>query len=412
MKVIQVNGAYKEGSTGQIVYNIHNFLMKHGHESIVCYGRGMYFNDEHVYKISSEFGAKLNVLWGRIFGIQYGGCILSTNKLIRIIKRENPDVVHLHCINGSTVNIYRIIRWLKKNRIKTVVTLHAEFFYTGSCEHAFDCEKWLTGCGNCPQLWKATKSYFFDTTHLAWIKMNKAFSGFYKNLIVVSVSSWLSERAIKSPILRDKQHYVVENGIDTGEIFHYIVAEEMKKKLKLTNEKVILHVTANFTSNVDSLKGGWYILELAKRLLDKNIKVIVIGSRDPDLKHPENIINIGRVENQKELAAYYSMADLCVIASKRETYSLVCAESLSCGTPVVGFKAGGPETISLNEYSEFVEYGDIDSFEKVVLKWIDVKSTGISKSLAVRAGKTYSKEKMDFEYLKLYTSLCNNSKEY
>ena len=41
------------------------------------------------------------------------------------------------------------------------------------------------------------------------------------------------------------------------------------------------------------------------------------------------------------LAEYYSLVDVTVITSFHETFSMVVAESLSCGTPIVGFKAGG-----------------------------------------------------------------------
>ena len=54
------------------------------------------------------------------------------------------------------------------------------------------------------------------------------------------------------------------------------------------------------------------------------------------------------------------MANLTILTSQFETFSMVCAESLCSGTPVVGFKAGAPEQISIQQYSEFVEYGKID----------------------------------------------------
>ncbi len=34
---------------------------------------------------------------------------------------------------------------------------------------------------------------------------------------------------------------------------------------------------------------------------------------------------------------------------------MVTAESLCCGTPVVGFTAGGPESIAIDAFSNFVE---------------------------------------------------------
>lgn len=400
MKILQVNCVYKKGSTGKIVHDIHRGLQEQGIESIVCYGRGQKENEPNAYKTSSEILAKFNALRSRITGLQYNGSFIATNKLIRIIKNEKPDIVHLHCINGFFVNIYSLLDFLKNNNIKTVVTLHAEFMHTGNCGHAYDCEKWKTGCGNCPQLWEATHSYIMDRTHTAWKKMRAAFEGF-DDIIVTSVSPWLAERAKQSPILYGKKNAVVLNGIETKEIFYPREYEFLKKRYGLKVEKILLHVTADFTSEI---KGGKYIIELARRLAKENIKIIVIGNRETDMKLPPNIIDVGRVNDQRELAAYYSMADLLVLTSKRETFSMVCVESLSCGTPVVGFKAGAPEQISLEEYSEFVEYGDMDALEEAVNRWLG-KKYNLQKNITQTSKELYSKERMCEEYQKLYENI-------
>lgn len=403
MKILQVNVVYKTGSTGKIVHDLHNEFIKSGIKSIVCYGRGKNFNDPNIYKVSSEILAKFNALKSRITGVQYNGSFIATKKLINIINKEKPSIVHLHCINGNFVNIYKIIKYLKEKKIKTVLTLHAEFMYTANCGHSLECEKWKSGCGKCPNLWEATKSYFIDNTNRSWIKMKKAFENF-EDITIVSVSPWLEKRAIQSPILSDKKHCIILNGIDTSKIFYPRKFEHLKMRHGLNKEKIILHVTADFKSNI---KGGKYIMRLAESLKNQDIKIILIGNVDKDLKLADNIIDVGRVEDQNELASYYSMADLTVIASKRETFSMVCAESLSCGTPVVGFKAGAPEQIALHEYSEFVEYGNIEGLEKVVLDWIDKKNI-FKNNISSNSIKIYSKKKMYNEYKKLYENILKD----
>ena len=106
MKVMQINCVYNSGSTGKIVHDLHNELIANGIESVVCYGRGKKVKEKNVYKTCGELYSKVNNLFSRITGIMYGGCFFSTNKLLRIIKKEKPDVVHLHCLNGYFVNIY------------------------------------------------------------------------------------------------------------------------------------------------------------------------------------------------------------------------------------------------------------------------------------------------------------------
>lgn len=396
MKILQVNCVYNKGSTGKIMYDIHIYLQKLGHSSIVCYGRGNKSYDKDVYKTCGELYSKFNNLLSRFTGIMYGGCFFSTNKLIDIIKREKPDIVHLHCINGYFVNIYRIIKWLNHNNVSTVLTLHAEFMYTANCAHALDCEKWKTGCGNCPRLRKETNSLFFDRTHRSWTEMMQSFKGF-NNLTVVSVSPWLMDRAKQSPILRDKKHITVLNGIDT-EIFKLYYEKNIKKELGIKNEKIVFHATPKFSNNPDHIKGGYYILELAKKM--KNIKFVVAGNYTDDFSAPDNVILLGNISSKEKLAELYSMSDLTVIASRKETFSMIVAESLCCGTPVAGFKAGAPEQIAIPEYSRFVDYGNIEALENIITELLTTSFN--KKDIADAAQKQYARERMAADYMNIY----------
>lgn len=397
MKILQINCVFPLGSTGKIVNDIHNELMKNGYESVVCYGNGSIINDKNIYKISNIFLQKINALISRISGYMYGGCFFATKKIINIIKKEKPDVVHLHCLNGHIVNIYKLLEWLKINNIKTVLTLHAEFMYTANCGHALECEKWKKGCGNCPRLKKETKSMFLDRTHESWEKMYNAFKDF-SNLTIVSVSPWLMNRAKESPMLMDKRHITILNGIDTN-IFKHYETDDLKNNMGLESKKIIFHATANFSDDVNNIKGGYYVLELAKMLKDENVQILVAGKCEPNIKVPSNVTLLGEVQDQKLLAKYYSMADVTLITSKRETFSMVTAESLCCGTPVVGFKAGAPEQIAIKEYSSFVEHGNMNELYKEVLKFLNIKK---NIELEKKAKDKYSKENMINKYIEIY----------
>lgn len=398
MKVLQINCVYKKGSTGKITYDIHTELQKHGIESVVCYGRGEKISEPNVYKTCGEVYSKFNNLLSRFSGVMYGGCYFSTQKLISIIKKENPEIVHLHCLNGYFVNIYRLISWLKKSGIKTVLTLHAEFMYTANCGHAFECEKWKTGCGKCDRFRQETRSLVFDRTRASWRKMEKAFENFEK-LTIVSVSPWLKERAIQSPILADKKHCVILNGLDT-ETFKIYETNELRKRYDLQDEKIIFHATPVFSDEPTHIKGGYFVLELAKRLSDERVKFFVAGEYSKNLKCPKNVVLLGKISDQKELAQYYSMADVTLLTSKKETFSMVTAESLCCGTPVVGFKAGGPEQIAIPEYSSFVEYGNIDELERSIKKvYSNIYDRKIIHS---EAKNKYSEKKMNLKYIECY----------
>ena len=402
MKVLQINCVYKKGSTGKITADVHSKLMEQGIESIVCYGRGEVIREEHVYKTCPEWYAKLNKVRSMLDGVMYSGCCFSTNKLIRIIRREKPDVVHLQCINGYFVNIYRLLRWLKENHIKTVLTLHAEFMYTGGCGHAFDCTQWNTpeGCGRpkCPRYRAETKSVVFDRTSTMWRRMKTAFDGFDDDLIVTSVSPWLMQRAKQSPILCDKRHVVVYNGLNTR-VFHPYETDEEKKRLGIANQKIVIHVTAAFSAAPNHIKGGRYVIEAAKRMIDENVIFLVVGPHEEGISVPPNVRLLGRIADQALLAKYYSMADVTLLTSKKETFSMVTAESLCCGTPVVGFKAGAPEQITIPEYSRFVDYGDMNGLLDGIHCFL---SQPKDEKMPEKAAIKYSTETMAQGYLNCY----------
>lgn len=404
MKVLQINCVYDSGSTGKITADLHRAYLENGINSIVLYGRLNKTSDKGVYKVCSEFYSHINHFRALFTGIPFGGCFFSTEKIISVIKKERPDIVHLQCINGYFVNIYRLVTWLKKNNIKTVLTLHAEFMYTANCGYSYSCDKFKTGCGHCPQLKKDVKTYFFDNTALSFKKMKKAFDGFNDNLIVTSVSPWLMSVAKSSLILGDKRHFVVENGLDET-VFEPNFDKVLRDKYVIDGEKIIFYVTPYFSAADNNAKGGKNLIALAKKFRDKKVKFLVAGDYDKTMVLPKNIILLGRVNDQKMLAKYYSIADVTVITSKRETYSMVCAESLCCGTPVCGFFAGGPETIALSEFSKFVEYGDIEALYNAVEEMFDKKNLYISGKAISR----YKRENLFDGFIKIYNCLLKDS---
>lgn len=396
MKILQVNCVYKKGSTGKIMYDLHRVLCSEKIDSVICYGRGERIKGAH--KTCREFYSKLNNLMSRVTGYMYGGCLLSTWNLIHVIKKEKPDIVHLHCINGYFVNIYRLITWLKKSGIQTVLTLHAEFMHTGNCGHAFECNNWKTGCNHCPRWKKETLSVFLNRTHQSWSKMKKAFEGFEK-LHVVSVSPWLMDRAKQSPILADCKHLVILNGIDTS-VFKPYPIEELRKKYAPDGQKLIFFVTANFSQNPSHIKGGHYALALAEHMTNENVRVLVAaGVCESNVKWKDNMVFLGNIRDQSLLAQYYCAADVCLVVSKKEAFSMPTSESLCCGTPVVGFEAGAPETICIPEYCRFVPYGDVDALHMALQESLH---RGKSPEIAWQAGMKYSKEKMAQQYIALY----------
>lgn len=394
MHILQVNCFYDRGSTGRIVAEIRREALAAGHTVSVCYGRHTAAPTDGVYKVSSEWEAMLHSVQSRLFGVAFGFSPIATARVIRRIRKERPDVVHLHCLTGHFINVYRLVNYLKKHRIRTVLTLHAEIMHTAGCEHALDCEKWTSECHHCPKIRGKLSHFWRDDARHCYRKMKAAFADFAE-LTVVGVSAWLTARAARSPIFDGARFATVGNGVNTA-VFTPQDTVALREKLALKDgEKLILYVTPNFSY---PLKGGAEMLEMARRMPSQRFAIVGFDGNAKNL--PPNVIPIARTQDPTEMATFYTLADVTLLTSVRETFSMVTAESLCCGTPVVGYEAGAPETIALPDYSTFVPQGNRDMLEAALKTALETTYDAVAMSATAR--QTYAPTAMTAAYLKIY----------
>lgn len=401
MKILTVNCVYEQGSTGKIIKDISEFLSEKC-EFVFCYESGPKSSGNR-YRIAGKYTLRFYYLLARLLGLKYSTGYTTTYRLLRFIKKQSPDIVHLHCPNIGTVNIPWLISFLKKNNIPTVITNHAEFYYTGNCPYAFECMKFISGCGKCDYVFDPYRKYLFDRTAFEWKKMKNAFAGFDR-VLAVSVSPWVMSRQMLSPIMKNIKSVVIKNGIDTENVF-YPRKTKLKEELNIScDKKIVLHVTASFSDRLSDIKGGHFVLELAKKMPETIFLIVGSSLLSKDSIIPKNVKIIGHIKDQNLLAEYYSVADVTLMTSRRETYGMAVAESLCCGTPVVGFKAGGSESIALEKYSCFVEYGESDMLYNSLNEWL-YKKVDFENKISFDAAKAYSFRNMAEEYYEIYKEI-------
>lgn len=413
MKIVLINITGHYGSTGQIMKCLKSHYEQNGHSVRVLYGHIEKLNEEGYIQIDRPLESKLASILVKFGRKIYKGNPFSFYRIRTLLNEFSPNIVHIHCANGLLCNLFKLFKYLSKAQIKTVITHHAEFYYTGSCGYSLECKGYYTKqCRNCPRPFVATRNAYFANPHKNWRMMNDAIHSFeMENLMFTAVSPWVKERSLNSPITHPFRCEVVLNGVNTS-VFKYDPDAKLRRgstSLVDSNkyDHIVLHVTHLFDSaDLSGIKGGGYIIKLAYSM--PNIRFLIVASETVNVDNvPSNVIIHGRAQNTEELAALYSMADLTVISSKQETFSMIVAESLCCGTPIVGFKAGGPESITIPEYSQFVDYGDLLKLKQVIYEFLDknFNRTLISKL----AQSKYSYERMGDDYLNLYYQL-NESK--
>lgn len=431
MKILTLNWSYKVYSIGKIIKDIELSLdNRENVEFVHCYEFGERSDDCNTYRLSGNIEYKMYWILAHLTGLQYAAGVFSNIRLRRIIESEKPDIVHVHCPNAFSVNLYELFDFLKSRKIATVITNHAEFYFTGNCAHAEECKGYMEGCTRCERWKEASHSWLFNRTEQAWRLMEKSFEGFDR-VQLVAVSPWAEQRIRESVILGQLPCCTIYNGIDT-DVFRPLqllsvsgnehsdsyssyrenAVSEVSGESVEEGQKtpILLHVTSRFSDEEADLKGGVFVLQLAERLQNKNVncRIVVAGATALHKSYDKlrNIELLGQIRDQRRLAALYAKANLLIMTSKRETFGMTCAESMCCGTPVVGFENGGTESIALTRYSEFVPYGNLDELEAAALKWLERKRE-FKGDLSSEAAKAYGKDAMAEGYYSLYKSLVS-----
>ena len=400
MRILYINVICKHGSTGKITYDLYTQCKDDGHEAVVCYGRGPKLKEPDVYKFGLDWETNVHALLTRLTGVNGCWSFFSTRRLLKFLDAFQPDVVHLHEPHAYFVNLQPLYDYFAKRNIPLVYTFHCEYAYTGKCGYAYDCERWKTGCGNCPQVREYPASFFFDFTKQMFRRKQAQWENL-KKVVITTPSGWLADR-VRCSFLKDRDIRVVYNGVDTKNVFYRRDTKALREEHGLTDEKIVLTVAPKL---MGERKGGRWVVQLARQMKDENIKFIMVGIEDMSQKFPDNVIPIARTANQHKLAEYYSMADCFVICSDKETFSMTCAESLCCGTPIAGFCSGAPETVFLQPHAVFGTYGDLDELEKNVK--LQLNAAFDRDKLAKEMQQLYSRDSMYENFMNIYKELTN-----
>jgi glycosyltransferase involved in cell wall biosynthesis len=125
------------------------------------------------------------------------------------------------------------------------------------------------------------------------------------------------------------------------------------------------------------------------------IKLVVAGT-GPDEKSLKkaipNAVFLGWVDHNK-LPQIYSSADLLILPSRFDTFSLVVLEALSCGLPVVAYKTKGPKDIIKHDQSGFLAVNKEDMIN-LSLSFFQDNEQEKFKEEALKRSQTYSSKKI------------------
>lgn len=399
MKILQINANYGFGSTGLIVKDIGEEIIRSGKEAYFAYQRSnTIINNGFV--VGNVFDWKIHAILCRIFGGQGYYSRIVTNRFIKKIKQIKPDVVHLHNLHSNFINIDILFTFLAKEDVATVITMHDCWYFTGKCFHYIDCgcKRYTNECGKCPKKRYPPSSLLFDWSKKS-LNNKKRKIGTIPRIRLVGCSKWICEEA-KKGIFSNYDIETIYNGIDTS-VFKprqsYI-----RKDNNIGDNFLIIGMANKWLSdeNID-------MLELVSTL--PKVCLMIVGCTTEQKKRIKyinrSIIAIGFINDRVKLAEYYSVADVFINLTHADTLPTVNMESICCGTPVITYDScGSPELIDdltgiiVKENDKVGILKAIDFIRKNKNKFSQCRTVGIKK---------FNKMNCYQRYIEIYEELVN-----
>lgn len=395
MKIVQINAVCGFGSTGRIVDEISDFLTERGVENIILYGQGT-SDRANAKKIGTDTDHKCHALLSRITGRQGYFSKSATKRILKYIRDFAPDIIHLHNLHSNFINLPELMEYAINAKCAVVITLHDCWFFTGNCTYysIAGCEKWKYGCGQCPQLKRGNKSWFFDRTK----SMLRDKSGWYEKidrLGVIGVSGWITGEA---------EHSVMKNAYKLATIYNWVDLDvfyphktDIRKRLNIKSKYIILGVSIAWTKE----KGADDFNKLAG-MLDEDFTIVLVGKAEAPMN--KRIYNIPRTNDINMLSDIYADADVFYNPTRRETFGKVTAEALACGTPVIAYNTTACTELVPADCGYIEQTGDIEAVKRDIYKIINGK-TEYQTNCRRFAEDKFDKNKRLEDTLRLYNEL-------
>lgn len=227
-------------------------------------------------------------------------------RIKKVLMEEEMEVIHSHL--PPPLSAYYAAKVCKKKKMPFVITYHCDLDILGLLGSM------VTG------IYRRTFG---------------AYTVKHANKIIVTTRSY----AATSRAVWRYDPIVIPNAVDITTFNPNVSGREIKKKLGLSNEKVIL-----FVGRLVRHKGAEYLIESAK-YLEGEVKYIIVGKGDfegfykrraRELNVEENVIFVGNVP-YNQLSSYYAACDIFVLPSvaRPEAFGIVALEAMASGKPVI-----------------------------------------------------------------------------
>ncbi len=179
---------------------------------------------------------------------------------------------------------------------------------------------------------------------------------------ITAVSRFLKDVTVRDFDVPAERVHVIPNFVDT-KAFRPRPNPRHKKIFAPAGEKIVMHI-----SNFRPVKRVCDVIEVFARIAKKiPARLVMVGDgpdrpraaqRVEEMGVDRDVVFLGKHASVDELL---SCADLFLLTSESESFGLAALEAMSCGVPVVAYRAGGlAEVVSHGENGLLVPVGALD----------------------------------------------------
>jgi len=273
----------------------------------------------------------------------------STRLLLLRRQFKECDIVQLYGISGGYFGFRSIPQLSGKKKI--IWRLSDMWAFTGHCSYSFECDRWKTGCGECPVYKDPPFGMLRDNTNFHWKSKKRVYESM--DLTFVAPSKWIRDLTQESPLIGDHPVEYIPNGVDTS-IFHPNNMKAMRDIWKLPDDATVIALSTSTFG--DERKGAGVIRKLLLSIKESNpgndFHVLFYGRRhypfEKDVSSIMPMTATGYIEDLRLLSTVYNCSDFLLHPATSENLANSTMESLACGTPVFCFDVGGMRDIIID----------------------------------------------------------------
>jgi len=377
VNILHINTLDNIGGAARAMYRLHQGLQRLGYQSQLLVGHQTML-EQRIDYISSQakpFRTLTDKILDRIgmrLEKRFGTDRWSYRNSWRIPQTpafRQADVVNLHNLHGGYFN-FRALPDLAGHK-PIIWTLHDMWALTGHCAYSYGCERWRSGCHDCPLLKEPGRQIAepqpvrTDHTRSVWEGKRRVYR--IAPLHIVTPSEWLRGLVQESILASAATIQCIPNGIDLG-VFHPLEQHTARQALDLPVDARVIFFSA--ASVMQGRKGVSYLMQALEHLPDAGSTwLLTSGGRAEleDLANRFRIRQLGHLSDEGLQRLAFCAADLFVFPTLADNQPLVVLEALACGTPVVSFDVGGvPEMVRHMETGYLARYKDADDLARGV----------------------------------------------